>query len=344
MTADTRSLTITPFDASDDEAIEAAYHIAAARRALDTPDLPPPCRFRHAQTIRHPYPGTDMSYFLARLDGVPAGWLGLEFTTLDNLDNAWLELEVHPAHRRNGVGRALYQKAVELTRAAGRKRVVANTVERMAGGPERDGAGSAFAAAMGAQAALRETRRKLELSHVDGEALDRLLAEAYGRADGYSLIRWRDRLPDEYLDDIAYLGSRLVTDAPMGDLVVEQEKIDAERVRGNEAVRAALGYRVYGTGVRHDASGRVVAYSTLQMEKTVPEHAWQGITLVHPAHRGHRLGTIVKIENLRYIQAHETALSSVDTWNADVNSYMIGINEAMGFRPIDAWVDWQQEL
>jgi hypothetical protein len=82
----------------------------------------------------------------------------------------------------------------------------------------------------------------------------------------------------------------------------------------------------------------------MMLEKTVPEHAWQGITLVAPEHRGHRLGTIVKIENLRYALAHESALASIDTWNAEVNQYMIAINEAMGYRAIEVSVDWQQEL
>ena len=55
-------------------------------------------------------------------------------------------------------------------------------------------------------------------------------------------------------------------------------------------------------------------------------------------------GTIVKIVNLRYIVEEEPRLRTIDTWNADVNSYMIAINEAMGFRPVDAWANWQQDI
>lgn len=339
-----QSVTIAPFGADDEDVVEATYRIEAAARARDTPDVPPPCRYRHGAAIRHLYPGTESQRFLARLDGEPAGALNLEFTTLDNLDNAYAEIIVHPAHRRRGIGRALYAQAVELTRAGGRKRLMGNTVEELAGGPAREGAGSAFAAAMGASAALRQVRRKLQLSHVDQAALDRLLADAYARAGGYSLVQWRDRVPDEYVDDVAVLDARMVTDAPMGDLAWEEEKIDAARIRGNEAVRALHGTRAYATGVREDSSGQLVALTALVLFRTVPEHAWQGITLVHPANRGHRLGTVVKIENLRYALAHEPAATAIDTFNAEVNSYMIAINEAMGFRPIDASVEWQQEL
>jgi RimJ/RimL family protein N-acetyltransferase len=76
----------------------------------------------------------------------------------------------------------------------------------------------------------------------------------------------------------------------------------------------------------------------------VSDQAWQLITLVDPDHRGHRLGTVVKIENLRYILSHEPALRVIDTYNAAVNDHMISINEAMGFRPVDGLVSWQQSI
>jgi hypothetical protein len=34
----------------------------------------------------------------------------------------------------------------------------------------------------------------------------------------------------------------------------------------------------------------------------------------------------------------------IDTWNAAVNVHMISINERMGFRPVDAWIDWQTDI
>jgi GNAT superfamily N-acetyltransferase len=344
MSAGTQNLTITPYGADDEDAIEATYRVEAAARAADVPGMPPPCRFRHGAAVRHPMPGGDSHRFLARLDGEPVGSVTLEFPTLDNLDNAWVELTVHPTYRRRGIGRALFAHAADLVRGAGRKRLMATTIEQLPGGPERLGAGSRFAETIGAQRANVEIRRKLEVSHVDDATLDRLLADAWRRADGYSLVNWRNRVPEEYIDDIAYLDGRLVTDAPTGELKIEAEKIDADRVRRRDDAVIARGSRAYGTGVRHDESGKLIALSTLGFEKTIPEHAWQWITLVDPDHRGHRLGTIVKIENLRYALAHESALRSIDTWNAESNGHMISINEAVGFRPFDAWPDWQIEV
>jgi hypothetical protein len=34
----------------------------------------------------------------------------------------------------------------------------------------------------------------------------------------------------------------------------------------------------------------------------------------------------------------------IDTWNAATNAFMIAINEEMGFRPVDSWINWQQEV
>lgn len=76
----------------------------------------------------------------------------------------------------------------------------------------------------------------------------------------------------------------------------------------------------------------------------IDEHAWQQITIVDPAHRGHRLGLLVKLANLSFVLEKEPQLRTLDTWNAAVNDHMIGINEAIGFRAYDSWVSWQAEL
>jgi hypothetical protein len=80
------------------------------------------------------------------------------------------------------------------------------------------------------------------------------------------------------------------------------------------------------------------------VRKTVPWHSEQHITLVDPGHRGHRLGLVAKLANLRYLTEHEPRVRAIDTWNAEVNRHMIAINEAMGFRAVDAWMAWQLEI
>ncbi|MER7166535.1 GNAT family N-acetyltransferase [Micromonospora sp. NPDC000207] len=338
------AITISPFDADDPAAIEAAYRIGAAAERVDVPDLPPLCWQSFEGTVRHPMPGRRQLWALARLDGEPAGYLSVELHELDNLDLATSELVVDPAYRRRGVGRALHGHALGLARENGRKQLIFGVVSALPGGETRPEPGTAFATAMGATPALLEVRRRLDLHRLDSAGLDAAAAEAQAHAAGYELVRWGGQTPPEHLADIVYLDGRILIDVPLGDLGWEPEKVDADRVRGTERALALRGHRRYQQGVRHVASGRVVAWTVLEFSASPPWHAYQQITIVDPEHRGRRLGLLAKIANLRYVLTREPGLRYVDTWNAEVNTHMIAVNERMGFRAVDAWTEWQQTL
>lgn len=106
---------IASFDASDQTAVEAAFQVAAAAQAVDLPDFPPLPRQQFVGGLRHPMPGRASLAALASRDGTPVGHLVLYLPQVDNTDNASVELVVHPAHRRQGVGRALFDHAVRVT-------------------------------------------------------------------------------------------------------------------------------------------------------------------------------------------------------------------------------------
>ncbi|MBO4210051.1 hypothetical protein [Micromonospora echinofusca] len=141
--------------------------------------------------------------------------------------------------------------------------------------------------------------------------------------------------------DVARLATRIGSDVPHGDLEIEPQSVGETRLRHNEQVRVACGRRRYQCAAVHTGTGRLVAWTALELAATVPWHACQEITIVDPAHRGHRLGLLVKLDNLRQTRAAEPELRAVDTWNAAENTHMVAINEAIGFRPVDDWVYWQ---
>lgn len=337
-------ISVAPLATTDTAGTERAFEILAACTAVDLPDFPPTCRVQFFGALSHPMPGGKGEYALAYLDGVAVGYLELELPQLENTDNVSAEISVLPEYRRRGVGRALFDHTVARARELGRKRIFGITVAALPDGPSRDEPGTGFATGLGAKSALVDVRRRLDVAGVDDQALDRQLDAAWAKADGYSLVRWFGPAPQEYVDDVAYLDSRLLADAPMGDLEWEPEQTDAVRVRKVEAAREARGRRAFHAGMRHDASGRLVAWTTIDVNGSSPWHAFQQITLVEPNHRGHRLGTIVKIENLRHAVAGEPELRYIDTWNAASNGYMISINEAMGFRSVDSWNNWQLDI
>jgi GNAT superfamily N-acetyltransferase len=327
---------VVPFGDTDEAAIRSAYEISRVSSQHDVPDLPPEPEHTFVSGIRQPHPGHTAEWVIGYLDGQPAGYLCIEMPQLDNLDNATVEIIVTPASRRHGVGRALHSYAVQRAHALDRKRLTAETVRA----PAHD----AFATAMGFSPALAEIRSRLDLTPADQDRLDAMLGVARAHAGGYRFVKWQGVPPDEFIDDVAGLDSRFITDAPMGELDWEPEKVDAERVRRSEQYRLDRGFGRFHGGAEHVTSGRLVAWTTLAGPPESPAHLWQNITIVDPAHRGHRLGTLVKLENLRHAREHRPELTAVDTFNATSNEHMLAINVAMGFRAVDSWMQWQQTV
>ena len=327
-------ITIEPFAEQHGDDV---YRIARAAWEFDVPDIPFFTPAGYAAMSATVWPSNTRERYVALLDGVVAGFLSMRMPLADNVENVSLDLLTDPALRRRGVGRALLDHAVERARVLGRKHLTGSTVDHT---PD----GGAFAVAMGARVGLAETRSRLDLPPADQERLDALLTEAWQHADGYRLVQWSGVSAEEYLADLAYLESRYTLDAPMGELATEPEKIDAARFLAAEQHRVAIGRTPFQTGAVHEGSGRMIAWTFIAGSDDTPSQSWQNLTLVHPEHRGHRLGLIVKLENLRYIRAHRPELTGIDTINAADNERMLAINVAMGFRPADSWIEWQLSL
>ena len=64
------------------------------------------------------------------------------------------------------------------------------------------------------------------------------------------------------------------------------------------------------------------------------DEAFQWSTLVHPEHRGHRLGLAVKVANVRAVQAGHPQVRRISTTNAETNAWMVAVNDRIGFRPV----------
>jgi GNAT superfamily N-acetyltransferase len=156
----TTTLTIIPLDAADPAAVDGAYRVQAAAVANDVPDFPEPSRYQFEGELRVPWPGHDGHHWIARRDdGEIVGYLSVGLPTLDNLENAFIDPVVAPPFRRQGIGRALFERGVAHARAHGRRRVMAHTSHALPGGVPRDPASRLFAERMGMRPALEEIRR-----------------------------------------------------------------------------------------------------------------------------------------------------------------------------------------
>jgi hypothetical protein len=237
---------------------------------------------------------------------------------------AFVDVAVHPEHGRRGIGRALLAEGLRLAADAGRTELISAVDE-----PAPDTAGRAFALRHGCTCDLLGIRRDLELPP-DEAQLSAVEADARQASAGYELVTWRDRTPDGWLDDRALLEQRMSTDAPHGDLPVEEERWDGQRVREMEAMDLARGRTILSAGAVHD--GRLVAFTELHVSVERPEHARQGATLVLSEHRGPRPGVGVP--------GHPR----LTTYNAEDDAPMVAVNRALGSEPAGHVSMWSRRV
>lgn len=163
--------------------------------------------------------------------------------------------------------------------------------------------------------------------------------------DAYRLHTWRDHVPEEWIDAYAALEAALGADEPRGDQDVEADHWDADRVRGADAQHAARGNGYLVTAAEHVASGELAGMTMLVFPRDeTQEYAEQEATVVLRAHRGHRLGMLLKAVNAQALGRAKPGVRRVWTWNNEENPHMLAINVAMGFRPAGGCAEMQLKL
>lgn len=335
ITAGQQPITLLRLDPNDSGLVGALLSLRAAVEANDYPELPPPCPVEHASAVRRPWPGERLEHHLAVVCGEVVGWLGLGFPLLDNQDTVLVELEVHPAHRRRGVGSVLARLMRERAAAGGRHLAIYEVSE--------NSPGSVFSDRLLGERALPSVMRVLDVREADTGALAALARDARTRATGYELVRWRGTTPAEHVEDLAVLVARMSTDPPLGVLLWAPEAIDSVRLRAREVIMDERGLRRWTTAVR-PVGGPLVGFTQVLARASHLRDADQGDTIVLTEHRGHRLGVLMKHENLAMVQADMPGLSRIWTWNAAENAPMVSVNEAMDFRRHSNWIECQLHL
>jgi GNAT superfamily N-acetyltransferase len=325
-------IAVRPLDVLDDAECATAYDVFARAEKHGRGEY---ASVIGAESLR----GTLTRPTSMRVQSAWAAWRGstivgvatLTLPLSDNTHLGWGSVSVDPEHRRIGVGGALLDKAEEYVRRAGR-RVAVFEVAYPAG--VEDWPGTAFATARGYSMALHEAHNVLDLpAAIDLDVPAR---------DGYRIVSWLDRCPDEWAEAYCGLMSRFNSEAPTGDLDVEPNAWTVDRLRATEADMAARGKRfLVSAGVSPE--GDLVGYTEIGVNIDDPD-AYQGETLVDPVHRGHRLGLAVKAANLRQLQAELPDRRRVHTHVSPANDAMNAVNRALGFEPIEYCDEWQRHL
>jgi GNAT superfamily N-acetyltransferase len=272
--------------------------------------------------------------FIGELDGraVAHGSVGLPL--LDNTTAADVAVGVLPEVRRQGLGTRMLEHVERVAAENDRTRLDA-MVSWPYDGPS-DGAGMAgieFGTAHGYSLGIGDVQREMVLP-IGTDIVEQLATEAAPYHPDYEIRAWVGPVPDELVQGWLELSATLITEAPTGDNEYESESTDVEAWRMREKILEEQGRTKYNC-VALDREGRVVAYTDLVTLAHDQPWVMQWGTLVHRDHRGHRLGLAVKAANLLQLLRSGAELNGrrLVTWNAEVNSHMIGINERLGFRP-----------
>lgn len=274
-------------------------------------------------------------------DGVVLAVARLDLPQRDNTHLAELLLLTHPAHRRCGAGRAVAEEVERRAVALGRGTLTAMSEEPP--GTEGRSPSRGFGAALGFDAVQVEVRRDVSLP-LDPAIASGLAAVAAEHAADYEIRTWRDRVPDALLEDQAHLHRRMSTDVPLAEMDWQEEQWDAARVRRSEQQIQDMDRSYFAAGAVHRPTGRMVACTTMGIARALPERVHQWDTLVLKEHRGHRLGTLVKLAALQRVAQEVPEARFISTWNAQENAPMIRVNEALGARVNGQLVNWQKKL
>lgn len=275
------------------------------------------------------------TYLAREADGSLVGLLHVTTPTRDNTHLVWIEVEVHPDHRGRGIGSELVRYAEQLGGELGRTSIGITTWDL----PKA----AAFANRHGFEQRAVEVNRRQDITSLDWATVQKLYDEAVLASTDYELVRIVGALPDEMLEGMIAVTAS-INDAPKDDLDIEDDVFTAERLRAYEEARRGHNQTMYRVIARHRTTGELAGHSVVTVERERPHIAEQNDTAVSREHRGHRLGALLKTAMLLWLRETEPALTQLDTWNAESNNHMIGINEQLGYFVVARALDFQKSL
>lgn len=327
---DVRIVTVDPHD---DAALRAWYAVESASVHHERPFALQRSLTALAASVQHPSAWADR-ILLAATGGEHASMIAVAEVVLSTSDNphlAELEINVHPEHRRAGVGSALHEAADRLRREHGRTTVVGELYEPVGAAAP----GKPFAAALGYTSAHEEEHLAMRLP------ADPRRVEAMTRpVPGYEVVTWQGACPDEHIEAYVAMRNQMNQDAPSGDVDVAPTVLDEERLRTSEE-RLARSYVTVVAAARRTSDGAMGGYSLVFLDRS-SDVALQDDTLVMPEHRGLGLGLQLKLATLAVIEAEHQQRTALHTWTDPGNAAMYRTNLTFGYARVEVMHEMQR--
>jgi mycothiol synthase len=331
--------TISQFDlakASDSELTEAATLFQTINQER-VPEDPPTALDAIKARLTATTPNHWRATFAARdASGklVGSGFVGWNTNEPENAHARWTEVNVLPAHRKKGLGHALYRKLVEACLEQGDDLVFFFQTS------DRVPSGEAFAKSIAATAGLPMKLNQLTIADVE-----RAKVKEWAKLDpsGYTLERADNAVPKSLMK--AYLeAANSMNDMPKGDLRFADQQFTEEQQRDRESWYKQSGTESWLIVAVEKSTGEGAGFTEVTYDPRVSHLIWQQGTGVTAKHRGHRLGLWMKAVMLDRILNERPAAKYIRTGNANVNAQMLAINTQLGFK--QAWSNtlWQLPL
>ncbi len=295
---------------------------------------------------------------VARVDGSIVARAGIAMPLDDHTELAHVTLDVLPALEGRGLGRRLLEAAETYVRGENRRAVVVETnhsaaeVQEQRGPAGEDGL---LHAAVGA-GVLPAQNRQARFAHNAGYGLEQveqfsscrlpcpadraaqLKAAAVAAHGGeYAVHQWTDRCPEVWAPDVARLEQGVGVPNVDGPW-------DVARLREAEELSLATGRHTLVTAAESLGSGHLVGYTSISVLGDREDVVFQDDTVLAEGHRGRELGLELKLANLELLARDFPQSHTIYSWNAVEDSYMLDINERMGYTAAGVTGQWRKDF
>ncbi|MFF0293233.1 GNAT family N-acetyltransferase [Kitasatospora sp. NPDC004614] len=297
----------------------ADYHaMRAAAVAVDFPEDPPLTYAAAIGRLRTP-PVEDgpCRFWAGDLDGRLAGSVRVSLPESSNTGIAQVEVHVHPALRRRGVGTALLRAAMPAVLESRRATVLGQPMKP-------DSAGAPWAAGLGFEVTHSMVMQVLRLATTPAQLWEVPVPT------GYRLAQWTGTTPEPLIDSYA-VARQAIEDAPTGESSYRATRWTPARIRETDRELADAGAEQRVVIAIDDTTDQVAGVHVVHNYPHRREIGYIHDTSVLAAHRGHRLGAAMKAAMARRLADERPDLDIVCTTTATTNTHMIGINHALGY-------------
>ncbi|PZG16275.1 GNAT family N-acetyltransferase [Micromonospora craterilacus] len=301
--------------------------------AVDLPQDPPWRESSLREYLAEVMPGERRISWVAQAepatDGTPGALLGqVNVLLLGNI--GVLEVLVHPAARRTGLGRDLVLRAARRVYQEGFESIGVEVVG--------DTPAIAFYESLGFSREYVETRSVLDLSAVDWAELAEM---STGVGAGYHVQFHPGGPPDELIEAYARAKAE-IRDIEDGEL--RPSSYDSQRLRDSLDCLHRRGMKPYIVLALHEQTGEVAGLTEVVVPAQHPTRADQYDTIVVQDHRGYGIDRAIKARMLMELRSAEPQLTEVQTWNAQANEAMLKVNAELGYRPDRDWCEYSVDV